>query len=71
MKFYYLLMLLGLAAATSNVCTQGVYGALLPLSNYAPAQSYCSAKYPPKVVTVIGHVKRVRSKSEWEPATRG
>ena len=32
--------------AAAGVCTQNPYALILPLSNYAPAESFCSSKYP-------------------------
>jgi hypothetical protein len=40
-------------AASNPACSSGIYKALLPLSAYAPAESYCSAHYPLSTVTVI------------------
>lgn len=40
--------------AAGSVCSSGVYGALLFLESYPPAESFCSAHYPPaKVTTTI------------------
>jgi len=42
--------LVGLAVAAtsskSNVCTKLPYAALTELSDYSPAQSFCSSRYP-------------------------
>ena len=40
------------SAQSKNVCSSGFYKDLATLSTYPPAQSYCSAKYPPQTVTV-------------------
>ena len=40
-------------AASNPACSSGIYKALLPLSAYAPAESYCSAHYPLPTVTVV------------------
>ena len=37
--------------AATNVCSSGIYAVLAPLSNYAPAQSFCSAHVPRQTVT--------------------
>ncbi|KIX98730.1 uncharacterized protein Z520_05191 [Fonsecaea multimorphosa CBS 102226] len=54
MKFIILLCvaIASICGATSNVCNSGIYELLSPLSAYPPAQSYCSAHYPPTTVTV-------------------
>lgn len=63
------------AAGNNQVCTQGIYKDLTPLSAYPPAVSFCSAKFPiPPVVTTVttgflvtsfvtptGELKRCRS----------
>jgi hypothetical protein len=41
-----------LTLATSDVCNSGIYKALLPLSTYAPAESFCSTHYSQSTVTV-------------------
>lgn len=38
--------------AAGAVCNKAPYNALLFLSNYAPAEAFCSSKYPQPVVTV-------------------
>ena len=40
-------------AASNPACSSGIYKALLPLSAYAPAESYCSAHYPLSTVTIV------------------
>lgn len=40
------------SAQSKNVCSSGFYKDLAALSTYLPAQSYCSAKYPPQTLTV-------------------
>ncbi|KIW23225.1 hypothetical protein, variant [Cladophialophora immunda] len=54
MKFIILLCMAiaSISSAASNVCKSGIYELLSPLSAYPPAQSYCSAHYPPTTVTV-------------------
>jgi hypothetical protein len=51
-------------AAPGAACSSGIYKAILPLSNYAPAESYCSAHYPVSAVTVTASkgakIKRAR-----------
>ncbi|EXJ74184.1 uncharacterized protein A1O5_02478 [Cladophialophora psammophila CBS 110553] len=46
------LAMASVTSAASNVCKSGIYELLSPLSAYPPAQSYCSAHYPPTTVTV-------------------
>lgn len=48
MMFRLLPLLLSLAAVAvaSNVCSQFPYAELLPLSNYAPAEAFCSSRFP-------------------------
>jgi hypothetical protein len=36
-----------------TACTKLPYDLFLPLSNYAPAESYCSSKYPVVIETVL------------------
>ncbi|KAE9969485.1 hypothetical protein EG327_010632 [Venturia inaequalis] len=48
-----LLLHIAPAWAANGACTTGLYSALLPLSSYAPAQSFCSPKYPIKPCTSI------------------
>ncbi|OAP63535.1 hypothetical protein AYL99_02762 [Fonsecaea erecta] len=54
MKFIILLYvaIASITTAASNVCHSGIYALLAPLAGYPPAQSYCSAHYPPTTVTV-------------------
>lgn len=52
--------------ASSSDCDRGIYVALLPLSNYPPAESLCSAQFPPPENTVTvtaGHLQRRRTAS--------
>ncbi|KAF2479571.1 hypothetical protein BDY17DRAFT_356256 [Neohortaea acidophila] len=48
MMFRLLPLLVSLAAVAvaSNVCSQFPYAELLPLSNYAPAEAFCSSRFP-------------------------
>ncbi|KAJ8108494.1 hypothetical protein OPT61_g8137 [Boeremia exigua] len=39
------------ALSTDPVCNKGVQGLLQPLSSYAPAQTFCTSKYPIKTTT--------------------
>ena len=39
-------------AAPGSACSSGIYQAFLPLSNYPPAESFCSTHYPQPVVTL-------------------
>lgn len=54
----YLLLLLAYATelttalGPSSICSRGINGLLQPLATHAPAQSFCSKKYPTSAVTV-------------------
>lgn len=45
-KFSYFASLATLAVANGNVCQQQPYLAIEVLSNYPPAESFCSMKFP-------------------------
>lgn len=47
-------------AAASGVCTQAPYSPFLALSNYPPAESYCSSVYP--IAKQPASHKRVKAK---------
>lgn len=61
MFFTFLLLLSGCQwvvapppASSSSPCSSGIYSALLVLSTYAPAESYCTSHYPqPKVTSTV------------------
>lgn len=47
------------AAASSAVCSQFPYDVLLPLSNYAPAEAFCTSFLPPHKCTTTVPVTNV------------
>jgi hypothetical protein len=49
-----------------GVCTRGLYRDLLPLSAYAPAVSFCAAKYPPaQAATVFTTVSETKYETKY------
>ena len=55
--------------APGAACSSGIYKALLPLSNYAPAESYCSQHYPQPAVTVTATQKKKVKRATTVPTT--
>lgn len=55
--------------AADNVCSTGIYATLAPLAAYAPAQAFCSAKFPAVIVTVTASVYAPRGKRSQVPTT--
>jgi hypothetical protein len=54
MHFFSVVSTLAVAQLTfalSDVCNSGIYKDLLPLSTYAPAESFCSTHYPQSTIT--------------------
>ena len=54
---------------TANaVCSHGLYGALLPLANYPPAENFCSLHFPPLEATVTITAGSARHRRRRTPA---
>lgn len=47
-------------ARSGSVCSTGIYKDLLILELYPPAEAWCSAHYPPSVVTTTASAKKKR-----------
>lgn len=63
MKVLFSLLAVTVASASAAVpCSGGIVGAAVPLmKDYAPAQQYCSAKYPPATVKITAAAKAKRA----------
>lgn len=58
-------------SADSSVCSSGIYAALAPLDNYAPAVSYCQGQAGKATVTVTVSANAKRQPATATTATSG
>lgn len=49
--------------ASGSVCSSGIYAALAPLDNYAPAVSYCQGQADKVTVTVTANAAKLRRRT--------